>query len=372
MYYLYVRRLRLAWRISGGAPPAGKSLRSRRRSRAIALDASYDRITVGSWIAVDRPTLYLDRFERCRPHHHCACRYRRSHQRNGHGYGFQCKGFDSHARSAVAFRRFRRRFVDFGLTRSAFSRYARLRTSRTSNAGDDRSTPTSKAAAIDFDGVYSGLEPGRWIIVSGNRTDVPGSRRRSGLRTGNDGRYFAAGLAGVRNLRSARPSHLPRHLSCNTSIRPAPTPTATGWLSGSSILRYRPRLRICHFQRIANQQFCNQVELGRRTVCQRLRTELAEEREVSFPSFEGMLVDPATGVPFAERLHRPYEKRTADFLPFGLRMRNCIRCSLWRNGLAYSYDRGSVTIYGNVTDATHGQSPAKFSVTATPRARLRL
>ena len=30
-----------------------------------------------------------------------------------------------------------------------------------------------EGASIELDGLYDGLEPGKWVIVSGNRTDVP-------------------------------------------------------------------------------------------------------------------------------------------------------------------------------------------------------
>ncbi|HEY0614354.1 MAG TPA: putative baseplate assembly protein, partial [Candidatus Elarobacter sp.] len=71
-----------------------------------------------------------------------------------------------------------------------------------------------------------------------------------------------------------------------------------------------------------------------------------------FPSFQGMLIDPTTNAPLALPLHFEdgglFAWRVADD-----KLHTILTLAA---DLAYTYDRGTVTVYGNVVDATHGQS----------------
>ncbi|WP_431819303.1 putative baseplate assembly protein [Burkholderia sp. F1] len=213
-------------------------------------------------------------------------------------------------------------------------------------------------ASIDLAGLYDGLEAGRWVIVSGQRTDV---KHTSGVTTSE-----LAMIAGVRQGIEAPGS----------AAWPLATPPfesiwytsdadvygdrlVVGQLS-KSILDLTDQLDLdfpAFFQNIAtpetlNQQFTDQVQLAPGFYVNAYVPTL-DERTGTFATFDGLLVDPNT--------HLPY---SGGALPWGTN-----GVFAWRiatqpphtvldlaTPLAYSYERGTATVYGNVADATHGQS----------------
>lgn len=211
------------------------------------------------------------------------------------------------------------------------------------------------ASAVDLAGLYEGLEAGRWVIVSGQRTDVP---HTSGVTASE-----LAMVAGVRQGVEAPGSIAwpfaapPFATICYTSDADvygdrlvvgtlpdnqppsANTPGVPSFFDGIAL------------PATLNQQYADQVQLAPGFYAN-VYVPTADERAGSFASFDGLLVDPVTHIPY----------------PGGQLNWEKDRVFAWRittqaphtvldlaTPLAYTYERGTTTLYGNVADATHGQ-----------------
>jgi hypothetical protein len=220
--------------------------------------------------------------------------------------------------------------------------------------------------SIDLAQVYDGLEPGRWIVVSGTRTAIPNV---SGVQAselamigavmqGSDApqpKPFPltsppfAGVYYITDANAYGDRLVVGQLVMSGGLAPPPPP-APGIASPppSSVLDdiLEPDF--------LNQQFSGQVQLAA-GVYANAYVPSSDERSGLFPAFTGLLVHPDTRVPY------PNGQIDRAALAGGL--------FAWRvstealhtilslaSPLAYSYDRSSVTIYGNVVDATQGQS----------------
>jgi hypothetical protein len=208
--------------------------------------------------------------------------------------------------------------------------------------------------SIDLANLYDGLEAGRWIIVSGTRTDIPNA---SGVQTSE-----LAMIGGIRQGVEAPGS----------VAFPLPTPLFADVSYTSDADAYGDRLVVGHLPAgttadaagapsfmdgIAlpaslNQQFLDQVQIAP-GVYVNAYVPTATERSGSFPTFDGLLVDPVT--------HIPYPGGVLNWQTDGVfawRMSTVTPHTVidLASPLAYTYDRSSVTIYGNVADATQGQS----------------
>jgi len=199
---------------------------------------------------------------------------------------------------------------------------------------------------IELDEVYDGLTPGRWIIVSGERTDIPGV-------TGVNSAELAmiSGVAqGARALGCAKfPGGDPpfSQIFYTTEPNADGDRLVVGAPSTSFNLNNYPP------PNPPNQEYCDQVQLAP-GVYVNAYVPSAAECLGDFGAFDGLLVDPESGRP------RPGGQLTPP--PRG-------KLWAWRisshevhtiltlaNDLAYTYDPDSLTIYGNVVKATHGQT----------------
>jgi hypothetical protein len=207
--------------------------------------------------------------------------------------------------------------------------------------------------SIDLANLYDGLEAGRWVIVSGTRTDIPNA---NGVKASE-----LAMIAGVRQGVEAPGS---------TALTLGDPPFAQIWYT-SDANAYGDRLVVGQLSAdilsatgdappfmggialpaTLNQTFADQVQLAPGTYFNAYVPD-ADERAGRFSSFEGSLVDPVTQIPYAGGVldwhDGVFAWRVSSVAPHTV-------LDL-ATPLAYTYDRGTVTVYGNVADATHGQS----------------
>lgn len=217
-------------------------------------------------------------------------------------------------------------------------------------------------ATVELDGVFDGIEPGRWIIVSGDRTDVTNVAGVAACE--------AAMIAAVSQGSSA-PLSVPFPVSEApfTTIFYTTDASATG--DRLVVGRLRPKLvqqgqgvlagwDLPHF---AGQQYEEQILLGPDPAGQATYAVAyvpsARERSGIYDGFAGLLVDPASGRPYT-RSRIPAEDLAAGIFAWRIATPRLNTSLTLANALAYRYDRNTATIYGNVADATQGQSTGEI------------
>ena len=206
-------------------------------------------------------------------------------------------------------------------------------------------------STIELASLYDGLESGRWIIVSGERTDIPNT---TGV-TASELVMISGVTQGSRApLCALFPSDYVPFLkvSYTTDADKQGDRLVVGELDGDAAGLQKLQ-QLIPLPNMINQQFCDQVQIGP-GVWVNAYVPTADERNGNFPDFAGLLVDPGNGQPY----------------PGGVIPRSLIgQVFAWRvssapvhtiltlaNALAYTYDSTNVTIYGNVALATHGQT----------------
>ena len=205
--------------------------------------------------------------------------------------------------------------------------------------------------SIDLDPVYDGLEPGRWVIVSGTRTDIPNV---SGVTASE-----LAMIAGVQQ--GAQPVNgqaFPLSAPPFDSIYQTTDADAFGDRLVVGQLKAAWRDFVGQLQNLPapdrlNQQYAQAVELAP-GVYANAYVLTASEKQGLFPTFAGLVVHPGSQLPLPGG---DLSKLLADGV-FAWRVSGQALNTVLNLAapLAYSYDRASVTIYGNVADATQGQS----------------
>jgi hypothetical protein len=239
---------------------------------------------------------------------------------------------------------------------------------------------------IELDGLYEGLESGRWIIVSGNRTDI----------TDSSGGTNSTGVVGNELVMIAQVNQGPAKQSCMPltisavpfssvySVAGPLTAAVPGYPDqvGDMLIVGAPNPGFLQFLANfplpnvpdGNQEICNPMQLAPGLYANAYIPTANERSKGDFTPFKGMLIDPSTvstsnptGTPFPNG-----QIPVARFDPSD--PNNPAPVYAWRisslasgndtlhtnlvlaNDLAYRYDSSTVTIYGNVVKATHGQT----------------
>ena len=221
---------------------------------------------------------------------------------------------------------------------------------------------------IELDRLYDGLESGRWITVSGQRTDI----------TDGSGTTTSTGVVGNELVMIAAVTQGPGKESCLPltvtdvpfdSIYSVAGPNDAGDLlvvgePNAGFLQFLNGIPVPS-EPAGQQQICNPVQLAPGLYAN-VYVPTAAERIGDFSAFGQPLVDPSTNQPFPNGqipLSRitpgPNNNPRAVFawriasLASG---NDTLHTTLvLANKLAYVYDSSTVTIYGNVVKATHGQ-----------------
>lgn len=218
---------------------------------------------------------------------------------------------------------------------------------------------------VELDGLYDGLQSGRWIVVSGNRTDIPNV---SGV-TGSE----LVMIAGV-NQGSGKQDCL--DISLDTapfaSVYYVTGANAAGdrLVVGVPNKGFAELLSTIPLPSAPNQEICSPAALAPGLYAN-VYLPTDDERKGTFTAFAELLVDPETNALFTihgvippDRMdpsnpnnrHPVYAWRIKDITSGQETLHTNIGLA---NKLAYKYDASTVTLYGNVVKATHGQTVAE-------------
>jgi Baseplate J-like protein len=197
------------------------------------------------------------------------------------------------------------------------------------------------------------LEPGRWIIVSGNRTDVPNV---SGVTASELAMVAAVNQGAQTPLCAAFPADFaPPFLdvSYTTDANALGDRLVVGTLKDGAL----DKIRGLHPPYVINQKYCDQVQLAD-GVYVNAYIPTADERDGKFPDFLGMLVDPATHLPFPDGTILLDAIAPAKPQIFAWRISSEPVHTILRlaSPLANTYDARTVAVSANVVQATHGQT----------------
>ena len=227
-----------------------------------------------------------------------------------------------------------------------------------------------EGSAIELDSLYDGLESGRWIIVSGNRTDI----------TDSTGAANSTGVQGNELVMIAAVTQGPSKQSCApitlsgvpfSSVYYVTAPNSAGdllvvGLPSAGLANFLATIPLPNTSD-GHQQICDPVELAPGLFANAY-LPTAAERTGDFSAFASLLLDPNTNQAFVP----PGVIPPGRIDPTG--PNNPAAVWAWRitsidsgqdtphttlvlaNSLAYAYDASTVTVYGNVAKATHGQT----------------
>ncbi|HEX6773392.1 MAG TPA: putative baseplate assembly protein [Acidobacteriaceae bacterium] len=204
---------------------------------------------------------------------------------------------------------------------------------------------------VELDSLYSGLESGKWIIVSGERTDIPNV---SGV-TGTELVMISSVTQGSRDPSCAPfPANLVpfSQYLYTTNANAAGDRLVVGQLAvdTETLLAAFPQP-----PRFPDQTFCDQVQLSPGTYVNAY-VPTQEELGGDFSAFDGLLIDPATHEAFPGG-QIPASRLALNGV-FAWRISSSPVHTILKlaNKLAYTYEASTVTLYGNVVKATHGQT----------------
>lgn len=326
----------------------------------LPLDQIYDQIEPGSWVAIDRPAIDAT-FNAPTTTFHVVTSLRTANLSAGPGLlpgstaltgpGFTAKVTlltlqppwlsDVLAASATSY--------STAITSPAVLRQSIVHAQSEPLTLTDEPVDTDVAGGtVDLDEVYDGLQAGRWVIVSGTRTDIPNV---SGVTASE-----LAMIAGV-----AQGSQAP---ACAVWTRSTPPFSRIFYTTDANA--FGDRLVVGTLATpgqplgldppaVFNQEYCDQVELAP-NVYANAYVPTPDEIEGKFPFFLGLLVDPDTNIPFENGEIPPARIKDDGLFAWRISSHAVHTILTLASPLAYTYDRSTITINGNVVDATQGQS----------------
>lgn len=321
---------------------------------AVALDGVYEEIKPGSWIAIDRPKLSAATTSSGRYlsyHKVRAVRTASLDTKTGYTAKATLLTLDHDWLRSVAFGE----EFSWLLNSPAVLRdtvvYAQTEALPLAEEPLDIEVAGD---SLSLDGAYDGLESGRWVIVSGNRTDVE-----------NASDVKASELAMIAGVSQGSEAPL-----C-TSFPPGFTPFSQIYYTtpanamgdrlvvGAITPGFFDKLGKLVKPSVLNQQYCGQIELAPGFHVNAYVPSL-RERIGDFQDFLGLLVNPLTGQPLTRGQIGGAPGGSKDDTPafFGWRISTPKLHTILKfaTDLAYTYDSASVSVLGNIAKATHGQS----------------
>ncbi|MGH9429927.1 MAG: putative baseplate assembly protein [Terriglobia bacterium] len=331
---------------------------------AVALDATYEQIQIGTWVAIDRPSTDSSGNPiRTTTYHQVQAAQTQSMDTTT---GFTAKVTVLTLNPLWLSDSSKLTNDLTGATGTAVLRgtvvYAQAETLGLAEEPLDRDV---EGNTIELDGLYDGLESGRWIIVSGERTDITdsaGSTTATGV-TGDELVMIAAVTQGA-----GKQSCLPYTTSTIpfTSIYYVTDPNAAGDQLVVGVPAALPSvfLNAVPLPSATNQQICDPVQLAPGFYANAY-VPTAAERGGDFSAFGAPLIDPANNQPFAggQIPAARSDPTVSSGAVFAWRTGSVASGSdtphttlVLANNLAYKYDSTKVTVYGNVAKATHGQT----------------
>jgi Baseplate J-like protein len=333
---------------------------------AVALDATYDQIKPGSWVAIDRPHIAAGTAPPSGPGafadgarivtYHVVTDLRTSAMDAADGFTATVTllTLDPPWLSDVAVGTNDETLTNvLGTTAVLRGTVIYAQTEPLTLAGEPLDADVS-GDTIALDDVYDGLEPGRWVIVSGNRTDVT-----------NVSDVAASELAMIAGVLQGSEATLCLQFPVGFVPLSRYSYTTPANAKGDRLVvgvvddleALTDGLAALTTTSITDQQYCDQIEVAPGYYVNAY-VPTDDERQGIFTDFTGLLVNPDTKMPFE-----------SGTIPMGNTLPGATQYYAWRisaqkmhtilqlaNSLAYTYDAASVSVYGNVVEATHGQT----------------
>jgi len=218
--------------------------------------------------------------------------------------------------------------------------------------------------AIELDDLYDGLKPGRWLVVSGTRSDVPGTSVAASE---------LVMLAGVtQGGQATQCVNFPSKTIPFTSIFYVTDPNA----QGDRLVVGTPSPDFLNLLKqlppsdpdSPNQTYCSPLELAPGFYAQAYvptsddsESGVPGERSGNFSAFDKLLLDPKTGSAFLDG-KIPASRFGDDVGAWRIvSTRDSVHTTIqFASPLSYTYDPPTVTVYGNVAKATHGQTQSEI------------
>ena len=198
--------------------------------------------------------------------------------------------------------------------------------------------------------LYDGLESGRWIVVSGARTDIPNV---SGVR-GSELVMVANVAQGARTTACASVPAATLSIPFEQVYYTSDQNSAGDRLVvGKITAGFRPDQLPTAV--IPNQQYCDQIQLYDGLYANAY-VPTTEERSGNFATFTGLLIDPHSKLPFPNGQIPPAQFKSEGLWAWRIASSATLSILTLANKLAYRYDAATVTIYGNVARASQGQT----------------
>ena len=204
-----------------------------------------------------------------------------------------------------------------------------------------------EGGSIELAQLYDGLDSGRWIIVSGERTDIPNT-------TGVTASELVMVSSVVQGSRAPLCAAFPAGLIPFSQIYYTTDANTLGdRLVVGALAVDLDTLGQLKGPSEPNQQYCDQAQLALGTYVSAY-VPTAAELSGDFHDFTGLLIDPVTLQPYPKG-QLPAVKKGGVFA-WRISTQRVHTILKLANELAYSYDATTVAIYANVIKATHGQT----------------
>ena len=318
----------------------------------VALDAVYDKILPGTWIAIDRPILnpQADGTARKATFHRVVKTQTVSMSMTGYTARVTQLQIAPPWLSDLSGTQQEELRADLVSAEFLHGTVVYAQAEELALAEEPLDTDV-EGDTLELASLYDGLEAGRWIIVSGERTDIPNV-------TGVKASELVMLSAVLQGSRAPLCVTFPSGVIPFSKVFYTTAPNAAGDklvvgslpVSAFAVLKAQIPLPT-----VINQQFCDQVELGP-GVYASAYVPTPEEWNLNFKDFAGLLVDPVTHQPYPGGvipLAEPPQEQVFAWRIFTEPVHTILRLA---NKLAYTYDTTTVSIYGNVVKATHGQT----------------
>lgn len=331
---------------------------------ALPLDAPYDQIKPGSWIAIDRPQVEENDYTRVTSYHLVTgVRTANMDSTTGYSANVTTLSLEPTWLGDLSSTDLGKVLISNAVLRNTIVYAQAERMTLTEEPVD-----TDVAGdTISLDAVYDGLDVGRWVIVSGNRTDIPNV---SGVQASE-----LAMLAGVsQGTEPPQCTVFPAGFTPFTQILYTTPANAQGdrlvvGTINPDFFATFDDFNALPLPVVKNQEYCQQVELAPGFYANAYVPNIYD-RNGFFFEFVGLLVDPQTKRPLIGGvIPNTPEMEAGGPLSSWENQYDLPTYFAWRisqgklhtsitlaTPLAYTYDAASVCIYGNVVKATHGQS----------------
>lgn len=316
----------------------------------VSLDASHKQILPGSWVVLERPYAADSIPETL------ITKVDEAREASRADYGISAKGTQVTLPEATPWidpdgEHFR---VIRGTSVHAGSELLELAEAPLEVVGDDGAVKVEpvRGGRIELDTLYDGLEPGRWVFVTGEREDLPGVTASELVMLAGVTQIVqvAKTIAGKGTWKTASGVAGPQVRELTISAQLLPDGSATGYASVTG----GPTARVVQVVPPSGTRdfWCINVEFPTATERSNLYIRDIGDGITSFDQIAGeQETDRIAGLP-----RQWMTLVSGNFEARDLSIDTVHSTLVLANDLAYRYKRETVRIYANVVNATHGET----------------